>query len=54
MMTWASAIELLWYSLRKAANNLIKFIESNKFDNVYSKIWHIFVWSNQFDQILKK
>ena len=34
--------------------NLTKFIESNKFDNVYSQIWHIFVWSNQFDQILKK
>ena len=34
--------------------NLIKFIESNKFDNVYSQIWHIFVWSYQFDQILKK
>ena len=34
--------------------NLIKFIESNKFDNVYSKIWHVFVWSNQLDQILKK
>ena len=34
--------------------NLIKFIESNKFDNVNTKIWHIFVWSNQFDQILKK
>ena len=34
--------------------NLIKFIESNEFDNVYSKIWRIFVWSNQFDQILKK
>ena len=34
--------------------NLIKFIESNKFDNVYSQILHIFVWSNQFDQILKK
>ena len=25
--------------------NLIKFVESNKFDNVYSKIWNIFVWS---------
>ena len=34
--------------------NLIKFIESNKFDNVYSKIWRTFVWSNYFDQILKK
>ena len=26
--------------------NLIKFVESNKFDKVYSKIWNIFVWSN--------
>ena len=26
--------------------NLIKFIELNKFDNVYSKIFHIFVSSN--------
>ena len=34
--------------------NLIKLIESNEFDNVYNKIWHNFVWSNQFDQILKK
>ena len=34
--------------------NLIEFIESNKFDNVNSKSWHIFVWSNQFDQIIKK
>ena len=25
--------------------NLIKFIESNKFDNAYSTIWNIFVWS---------
>ena len=33
---------------------LTKFIESNKFDHVSSKIWHIFVWSNQFDQILEK
>ena len=33
--------------------NLIKFIESYKFDNVNSKIWHIFIWWNQFDQILK-
>ena len=33
---------------------LIKFIESNKFDNVQSKNWHIFVSWNQFDQILKK
>ena len=34
--------------------NFIKFIESNKFDNVYNKTWHIFVWLNQFDQILEK
>ena len=28
--------------------------KSNKFNKeVYSKIWNIFVWSNQFDQILK-
>ena len=33
--------------------NLIKFIEPNKFDNIYSKIWHVFVWSNQLDQIEK-
>ena len=26
--------------------NLIKFVESNKFDKVYSKVWNIFVWSN--------
>ena len=26
--------------------NLIKFVESNKFDKVYSKIWNIFAWSN--------
>ena len=26
--------------------NFIKFVESNKCDNVYSKIWNIFVWSN--------
>ena len=26
--------------------NLIKFIESNKFDNVYNEIWRVFVWSN--------
>ena len=26
--------------------NLIKSIESNKFDTVYSKICRIFVWSN--------
>ena len=26
--------------------NLIKFVESNKFDKVYSKIWNIFTWSN--------
>ena len=25
--------------------NLIKFVESNKFDKVYSKIWKIFTWS---------
>ena len=30
--------------------NLIKFIELNKFGNVYSKIWHVFVWTNQLDQ----
>ena len=30
--------------------NLIKFIESNKFDNVCNKIWRIFVWSN-FEKI---
>ena len=29
--------------------HLIKFVESNKFDNVYREIWNIFVWSNQFD-----
>ena len=23
--------------------NLIKFVESNKFDKVYSKVWNIFV-----------
>ena len=49
---------LTWYGFLKplihGQINLIKFIESNKFGNVYSKIWHIFVWSNQFDQILKK
>ena len=28
--------------------NLIKFVESNKFDKVYSKIWNIFTWSNCF------
>ena len=37
--------------LRHKRVNLIKFIEWNKFGNVYSKIWHIFVWSNQFDEI---
>ena len=26
--------------------NFIKFVESSKFDNVYNKIWNIFVWSN--------
>ena len=26
--------------------NLIKFVESNKFDKVYSEIWNIFAWSN--------
>ena len=26
--------------------NLIKFVESNKFDKVYSKTWNIFVWWN--------
>ena len=26
--------------------NFIKFVESNKFDNVYSKIGNIFIWSN--------
>ena len=26
-------------------NNLIQFVESNKFDKVYSKIWNIFGWS---------
>ena len=26
--------------------NLIKFVESYKFDKAYSKIWDIFVWSN--------
>ena len=26
--------------------NLIKFVESNKFDKVYSKIWNIFTWSD--------
>ena len=31
--------------------NFIKFIESNKFGNVYRKICHIFVLLNQFDQI---
>ena len=31
--------------------NLVKFIESSKTDNVCSKIWHIFVWSDQFDQM---
>ena len=25
--------------------NLIKFVESSKFDKVYSNIWNIFVWS---------
>ena len=25
--------------------NLIKFVESNKFDKVYNKIWNIFAWS---------
>ena len=24
----------------------MKFVESNKFDKVYRKIWNIFVWSN--------
>ena len=26
--------------------NLIMFVESNKFDKVYSKIWNFFAWSN--------
>ena len=26
--------------------NFIKFVESNKFDNVHSKIGNIFIWSN--------
>ena len=26
--------------------NSAKFVESSKFDKVYSKIWNIFVWSN--------
>ena len=26
--------------------NMIKFVESNEFNNVYSKIWNIFAWSN--------
>ena len=26
--------------------NFIKFVESNKFDKAYSKIWNIFAWSN--------
>ena len=26
--------------------NFMKFVESNKFGNVYSKIWNIFAWSN--------
>ena len=30
---------------------LVRFVESNKFDNVYCKIWHIFVGSDQFDQM---
>ena len=25
-----------------------------KHKKVYSKIWHILVWTNQFDQVLKK
>ena len=29
--------------------SLCVLIESNKCDNAYSKIWHLFVWSNQFD-----
>ena len=32
--------------LIQGQSNLIKFIESNIFDNVNSKIWQIFVWSN--------
>ena len=28
--------------------NLIKFVASNKFDKVYSKIWNIFVWYKLF------
>ena len=26
--------------------SLIKFVESNEFNNVYSNIWSIFAWSN--------
>ena len=26
--------------------DLVKFVESNKFDKVYSKIWNIFAWSD--------
>ena len=25
---------------------MIKFVESNEFNKVYSKIWNIFAWSN--------
>ena len=33
--------------------DLIKFVESNKFDNVYSKIWNIFAWWNQFYKVFR-
>ena len=45
---------LLVQPLIQGQINLNKFIESNKFGTNYSKIWHIFVWANQLDQILKK
>ena len=32
---------------------LVAYKKQCKFDYVYSKIWHIFVWSNKFDQILE-
>ena len=37
-------IYLCWYTFVDI--RLLIHIEPNKSDNVYSKIWHIFVWSN--------
>ena len=35
-----------WEMATNSQINLIKFVESKKFDKVYSKIWNISVWSN--------